>query len=94
MTPPSETEFALLKRDVDDLKLDLAKAELLQVERRKLDDARHDAVMAELRQLQLVIASGQAFASGAKFTAGSLWALFGGAIVYAVTWLFQGGLRG
>jgi uncharacterized membrane protein (DUF2068 family) len=88
-----ETEFALLKRDVDDLKADLLKAEMLQAERMKLADARHDALMAELRQLQLVIASGQAFASGAKFTAGAVWTLVGGAVVGALTWLFQGGFK-
>jgi hypothetical protein len=91
---PSETEFALLKRDVDDLKADYAKAELLQAERRKLDDARHGELMQKLQLLELTIASGRSFANGAKFTAGALWSLLGGVVVYAVTWLVQGAGRG
>jgi hypothetical protein len=91
---PSETEFALLKRDVDDLKADYAKAELLQAERRKLDDARHGELMQKLQLLELTIASGRSFVAGGRFTLGALWALFGGVFFYAVSWLFQGGLKG
>jgi hypothetical protein len=93
MTSP-ETELALLKHDVDGLKADIAKAEVLQAERRKLDDARHGELMQKLQLLELTIASGRSFANGAKFATGALWTLLGGLVVYAVTWLFQGGIRG
>jgi hypothetical protein len=89
-----ETELALLKHDVDGLKADFAAAEVLMAERRKLDDARHGELMQKLQLLELTIASGRSFANGAKFTAGALWSLLGGVVVYAVTWLVQGGGRG
>lgn len=89
-----EVDIAVLKRDVAEIRSDIERSERVQDERRKLDDARHEAVMLQLQQLQLTIASGRSFAQGAKFTAGVVWALVGGAIAYAVTWLFQGGMKG
>lgn len=93
MTDSLDAQLAVLKEQVAEVIRDNEKRDRIEGERRKLDDERHAAMMAQLRHLELTIASGQAFARGVRFTVGTAWAVLGGAVVWAISWIMNGGLR-
>lgn len=82
MTLP-ETDIAVLKEQVAEIIRDSEKRE-------RLLDARHEAVMAQLGQLQLTIASGRSFAAGATTTLKVQWGLLGGLLAYIGSWAIEG----
>jgi hypothetical protein len=88
-----EADIAVLKRDVAELRADIEKQERLTDERRKLDDARHEAVMSQLGQLQLTIASGAAFNKGITTTVKAAWGAMGVTLGGVLSWFLQGGFK-
>lgn len=93
MTESTEAAIAVLKRDVTEIRADFEKQERLQEERRKLDDERHAALMAKLQHMELAMVSGAAFNRGVTTAVKAGWAVLGGAVVWAVQWLANGGMR-